>query len=145
MCQWFAPTKLLVTFETEGMGRFTQDEIDRFIIKDIDGNGLGLNLPTKFVLTANHQVCLSLTRTASYLTLFILGLCRLVVCLVLYIFHEPSRCSPLRVYYPQKELALGTNCWMGKLYSQALGCPVCTCVIGHAILQLHFFGAFMGF
>ncbi|PPQ72722.1 hypothetical protein CVT26_003017 [Gymnopilus dilepis] len=56
MCQWFAPTKLLVTFETEGMGAFTQDEIDRFIVKDSDGNNIGLNLPTKFVLIANHQV-----------------------------------------------------------------------------------------
>ncbi|KAF8912857.1 hypothetical protein CPB84DRAFT_472397 [Gymnopilus junonius] len=56
MSQWFAPTKLLVTFETEGMGRFTQEDIDRFIIKDNNGNNIRLNLPTKFVLVANHQV-----------------------------------------------------------------------------------------
>ena len=25
MCQWFAPTKLVVTFEQEGQGRFTEE------------------------------------------------------------------------------------------------------------------------
>lgn len=57
MCQWFAPTKLLVTFETEGMGAFTQEELDRYTIKDQNGNIIALDLPTKFVLIANHQVC----------------------------------------------------------------------------------------
>lgn len=57
MCQWFAPTKLVVTFETQGMGRFTPEEIDLYLIKDNDGNPVALNLPTKFVLIANHQVC----------------------------------------------------------------------------------------
>lgn len=57
MCQLFAPTKLVVTFETEGMGRFTPEEIDLCLIKDNDGNPVALDLPTKFVLIANHQVC----------------------------------------------------------------------------------------
>lgn len=57
MSQWFAPTKLVVTFETQGMGRFTPEEIDLCLIKDNDGNPVALNLPTKFVLIANHQVC----------------------------------------------------------------------------------------
>uniref|UniRef100_A0A8H8CPN0 Phospholipid/glycerol acyltransferase domain-containing protein n=1 Tax=Psilocybe cubensis TaxID=181762 RepID=A0A8H8CPN0_PSICU len=56
MCQWFAPTKLLITFETQGMGAFTQEEIDKYILKDKEGNAVGLDLPTKFVLIANHQV-----------------------------------------------------------------------------------------
>ena len=57
MCQWFAPTKLVVTFETQGMGRFTPEEIDLCLLKDSHGNPVALNLPTKFVLIANHQVC----------------------------------------------------------------------------------------
>lgn len=56
MCQWFAPTKLIVTFEREGMGAFTQQDIDQFVIKDEKNNAVGLDLPTKFVLIANHQV-----------------------------------------------------------------------------------------
>ncbi|KAF8973757.1 acyltransferase-domain-containing protein [Flammula alnicola] len=56
MSQWFAPTKLVVTFETEGMGSFTPEEIDRYVIRDNDGNPVALDLPTKFVLIANHQV-----------------------------------------------------------------------------------------
>jgi len=56
MSQWFAPTKFKITFETEGMGAFTPEEIERYIIKDDKGNAIALDLPTKFVLIANHQV-----------------------------------------------------------------------------------------
>lgn len=56
MCQWFAPTKLSVTFETEGKGRFTPEEIEDAVIRGPRGELLSLNLPTKFVLIANHQV-----------------------------------------------------------------------------------------
>jgi hypothetical protein len=56
MCQWFAPTNLIVTFETEGKGAFSQHEIEQYIIKDADNNPVALDLPTKFVLIANHQV-----------------------------------------------------------------------------------------
>ena len=56
MCQWFAPTKLRITFETQGMGAFTQAEIDQYVVKDSNGKPVGLELPTKFVLIANHQV-----------------------------------------------------------------------------------------
>ncbi|KAF9480044.1 hypothetical protein BDN70DRAFT_878074 [Pholiota conissans] len=56
MCYWFAPTKLVITFETEGMGAFTQDELDLYVLKDNDGTPVALDLPTKFVLIANHQV-----------------------------------------------------------------------------------------
>ncbi|KXN89840.1 hypothetical protein AN958_04844 [Leucoagaricus sp. SymC.cos] len=56
MCQWFAPTKLRITFETQGSGKFSKEEIERVAVKNAEGEVVGLNLPTKFVLTANHQV-----------------------------------------------------------------------------------------
>ncbi|EKM83713.1 hypothetical protein AGABI1DRAFT_32690 [Agaricus bisporus var. burnettii JB137-S8] len=55
MCQWFAPTELRVTFETQGLGKFSKEEIERIVVKNVNGT-VTLNLPTKFVLTANHQV-----------------------------------------------------------------------------------------
>ena len=57
MCQWFAPSRLVITFEQDGLGAFSRDEIDAIAIRDGDGRVLGLNLPTKSVLIANHQVC----------------------------------------------------------------------------------------
>lgn len=57
MCQWFAPTKLVVTFETEGQGRFSDEEIQKLIQRDETGRVIALNLPQKTVLIANHQVC----------------------------------------------------------------------------------------
>ncbi|KAJ3499649.1 hypothetical protein NLJ89_g10079 [Agrocybe chaxingu] len=56
MSQWFAPTTLRVTFETEGMGRFTQEQIDQYVVRDSQGHPVALDLPTKFVLIANHQI-----------------------------------------------------------------------------------------
>ncbi|TFK40968.1 acyltransferase-domain-containing protein [Crucibulum laeve] len=56
MCQWFAPTKLAISFETEGKGSFTQEEIDQVVIKNKEGEVIALDLPTKFVLIANHQI-----------------------------------------------------------------------------------------
>jgi hypothetical protein len=56
MCQWFAPTRLRITFEQDGLGAFSHDEIDKIAIRGIDGRVLGLNLPRKSVLVANHQV-----------------------------------------------------------------------------------------
>ncbi|KAF8898523.1 hypothetical protein BD779DRAFT_1607308 [Infundibulicybe gibba] len=56
MCQLFAPTSLAITFEREGKGRFTDEELSKIIVKDERGNVQCLNLPTKFVLIANHQV-----------------------------------------------------------------------------------------
>jgi hypothetical protein len=56
MCQWFAPTKLRITFETQGLGSFTPEQINSYVIKDTDGKIIALNLPTKLVLIANHQV-----------------------------------------------------------------------------------------
>ena len=56
MCQWFAPTKLIVTFERDGIGKFSDDDLDRYVLKNSKGETVGLDFPTKFVLIANHQV-----------------------------------------------------------------------------------------
>jgi len=55
MCSWFAPTNLVITFETKGPGKFTPEELGRLVEKDSNGN-VSLNLPAKSVLIANHQV-----------------------------------------------------------------------------------------
>ncbi|KAJ3557436.1 hypothetical protein NP233_g11742 [Leucocoprinus birnbaumii] len=56
MCQWFAPTRLRITFETQGPGKFSKEEIERVAVRNSKGEVISLNLPTKFVLTANHQI-----------------------------------------------------------------------------------------
>lgn len=56
MCSWFAPTNFVITFETKGVGKFTQEELEKLVEKDSKGN-VQLNLPTKSVLITNHQVC----------------------------------------------------------------------------------------
>jgi len=55
MCSWFAPTNLVITFETNGPGKFTEEELEKLVEKDSRGN-ISLNLPAKSVLIANHQV-----------------------------------------------------------------------------------------
>ncbi|CAL1696139.1 unnamed protein product [Somion occarium] len=56
MSQWFAPTKLVVSFEIEGQGRFTNEEIEKLVEKDASGRVLALHLPQKAVMIANHQI-----------------------------------------------------------------------------------------
>jgi len=56
MSQWFAPTKLVVTFERTGKGRFSEDEIRNIVSRDKEGNVVALRLPDKSVLISNHQV-----------------------------------------------------------------------------------------
>lgn len=56
MCQWFAPSRLVVTLERDGPGAFSMEEIRDLVIRGNDGRVLGLKLPTKSVLIANHQV-----------------------------------------------------------------------------------------
>jgi hypothetical protein len=56
MCQWFAPSRLVITFEHDGPGSFTNEEIRDIAKRGGDGRVLGLNLPKKSVLIANHQV-----------------------------------------------------------------------------------------
>ncbi|KAI0335978.1 hypothetical protein GY45DRAFT_1291537 [Cubamyces sp. BRFM 1775] len=55
-CQWFAPTKLVLSFETEGQGKFTPEEIETLVQRDKNGRVTALNLPQKAVLIANHQI-----------------------------------------------------------------------------------------
>ncbi|PFH54662.1 hypothetical protein AMATHDRAFT_185394 [Amanita thiersii Skay4041] len=56
MCHWFAPTKIKVTFETKGKGSFSQEHVSRLIRTYYDCNAGFLDLPKKFILTANHQI-----------------------------------------------------------------------------------------
>ena len=58
--QWFAPTELVISFETEGQGKFTPEEIDGLVERDSSGRVIALNLPKKTVLIGNHQVRLML-------------------------------------------------------------------------------------
>ena len=57
MCQVFAPTKLRITFETEGIGAFTAEQIEEIVVRDQSGKVSELRLPPKMVIIANHQVC----------------------------------------------------------------------------------------
>ncbi len=54
--QLFAPTTLHVTFEREGAGSFTDEEIERVVERDPSGRVVLLHLPEKAILIANHQV-----------------------------------------------------------------------------------------
>ncbi|KAG1715640.1 hypothetical protein ID866_1522 [Astraeus odoratus] len=56
MNQCFAPTSLYLTFETEGQGRFTQEEVQQIVERDPTGSVVTLNLPSKSVIISNHQV-----------------------------------------------------------------------------------------
>ncbi|KAI0308051.1 acyltransferase-domain-containing protein [Multifurca ochricompacta] len=56
LCQWFAPTRIIITLEHDGPGAFSQGEIDSIAIRDSHGRVLGINLPQNSVLIANHQV-----------------------------------------------------------------------------------------
>lgn len=60
MCQCFGPTKLVITFESEGEGKLSPDEVERIVVRDAAGDVVGLRLPTKSALIANHQarVCI---------------------------------------------------------------------------------------
>ena len=56
MSQWFAPTSLSISFEKEGMGGLTDQEIESMLVKDDSGRVVGLQFPNKLVIIANHQV-----------------------------------------------------------------------------------------
>lgn len=56
MSQWFGPTRLIITFQLDGPGAFSQDEIDNIAVRGRDGRVSSLNLPRKCILVANHQV-----------------------------------------------------------------------------------------
>ncbi|KAI0094604.1 acyltransferase-domain-containing protein [Irpex rosettiformis] len=54
--QLFAPTTLAVTFQREGSGSFTDQEIERVVGRDSSGRVVSLHLPERAVLIANHQM-----------------------------------------------------------------------------------------
>ncbi|KAI0321680.1 acyltransferase-domain-containing protein [Amylostereum chailletii] len=56
MCHWFSPARLIVTFEGDGPGAFSQEELLDLVVRDKKGAVTALNLPQKSVLIANHQV-----------------------------------------------------------------------------------------
>jgi len=56
MNQWFAPTKLSITFETEGQGKLTEEEIRYLVERDASGKVTALHLSPKSVIISNHQV-----------------------------------------------------------------------------------------
>jgi len=56
MNQWFAPTKVSITFETQGQGKFTEEEIRNVVERDVSGKVIALRLPSKCVIISNHQV-----------------------------------------------------------------------------------------
>jgi hypothetical protein len=56
MSQLFAPSKLVITFETEGQGKFSSLEIENIAVRNANGEVIGLHLPNKSVIIANHQV-----------------------------------------------------------------------------------------
>jgi hypothetical protein len=56
MSQWFAPTQMVLTFEREGQGHFTQEEIEKVVVRNKAGHVVALRLPNKHVLISNHQV-----------------------------------------------------------------------------------------
>lgn len=70
MNQWFAPTKLAITFETEGQGKLTEEEIQYLVERDASGKVTALHLPPKSVIISNHQVGMSSWRECSLIQLW---------------------------------------------------------------------------
>ncbi|KAH7880506.1 acyltransferase-domain-containing protein [Lentinula edodes] len=56
MCQWFSPTSLKITFEANGKGAIPQDVVESILVRDKEDKVVSLNLPSKFVYIANHQI-----------------------------------------------------------------------------------------
>ncbi|KIM84607.1 hypothetical protein PILCRDRAFT_780251 [Piloderma croceum F 1598] len=54
--QCFAPTRLSVTFEREGQGCFSEEQINHIVVRNTEGKVIALKLPTKSILIANHQM-----------------------------------------------------------------------------------------
>ncbi|OBZ78790.1 putative acyltransferase CST26 [Grifola frondosa] len=54
--QLFAPTTLVVSFEKDGPGKFTDEEVASLVERDAGGRVVAVHLPQKAVLIANHQI-----------------------------------------------------------------------------------------
>ncbi len=124
LSQWFAPTHLVLSFETEGHGKFTPEELEALVERDKQGNVTALNLPRKTVLIANHQVRhsmlnpRSLERAGEHASA--IDLRRLVVCMDA---HVPRGHPQGRVYRPQEEPQVGPDCRLGVLHSPIYTVP----------------------
>jgi hypothetical protein len=142
MCQWFAPTKLHITFERDGLGQFTKEDMENVVVRDHKGEVVSLNLPTKFVLIANHQVRRPSLQSYSTPDHFA-GLCRLGVCMVFGIFYWTFRSPPLYLHHPEEEFTVGADCWLGMDFAYLIWIQL---IIdqGYAIIQLHFPRSFLG-
>lgn len=110
-CQYFAPTTLMVTFERENSGRFTDEEINTLIVKDAHGDIRGLLLSEKSVLIANHQVRCPYSVYKICLNKHI-DLCRLAISMVFRLFCKHSRRHNDRT---EKEFKMGAHCGLGNL------------------------------
>jgi hypothetical protein len=55
MSQWFAPTKFVISFERDGIGRFSDSDLEEIVVTG-DAGRVTLNFPNKFILISNHQV-----------------------------------------------------------------------------------------
>ena len=146
MSQWFAPSRLVITFERDGPGAFSTDEIRDIAIRGGDGLVLGLNLPKKSVLIANHQVPVPKKLPAVTSPLPLVGLCRLVVCLVSDVLYGYS---PGRMHRLEEKSPMGPCPRMGivsQIPSSSRALPLTApSHIGHAILQLHLPCPLLGF
>jgi len=121
MSQWFAPSRLVITFERDGPGAFSTDEIRDIAVRGGDGLVLGLNLPKKSVLIANHQVPVPKKLPAVTSPLPLVGLCRLVVCLVSDVLYGYS---PGRMHRLEEESPMGPCPRMGIVsHSILITCP----------------------
>jgi hypothetical protein len=90
MNQWFAPTRLSITFEREGQGSFSKEQIEQIVVRNAEGKVVALKLPTKSILIANHQVRTfykQLYGLAKAAYVLCVDVRRLVVRLVFDIFH----------------------------------------------------------
>ncbi|KIK98802.1 hypothetical protein PAXRUDRAFT_823470 [Paxillus rubicundulus Ve08.2h10] len=56
MNHWFAPTRVSITFETQGQGKLTEEQIRQIVERDASGKVVALHLPSKSVIISNHQV-----------------------------------------------------------------------------------------
>jgi hypothetical protein len=91
MSQWFAPTQIHLTFEREGQGCLTAEQIENTLVREGD-TVVGLRLPTQSIMIANHQVIRKLSESRlrlhrPHIGNINSGLHRLVVYLVLRVSH----------------------------------------------------------
>lgn len=111
MNQWFAPTKLSITFETEGQGKFTEEEIHNIVERDVSGKVIALYLPSKCVTISNHQVRVHIFLTCrSADPVVVPGLLRLVVRLVLDLLRAHAQG---RLHCPKEESQMDPRHWAG--------------------------------